>query len=122
MSYCRWSSDDYQCDVYCYESAEGFVTHVASNRRILVAPPPVPMPTTPALADWRAWWARDAAVQRLFDAATPTPIGLGHDGVSFTDATAADCACRLEALRAEGYNVPQYAIDALRAEHTEDQQ
>ena len=33
MSYCRWSSDDFQCDVYVYESvAGGFVTHVAANR------------------------------------------------------------------------------------------
>lgn len=28
MSYCRWSSDGGLCDLYCYEGAEGYVTHV----------------------------------------------------------------------------------------------
>ena len=32
MSYCRWSSDDFRCDLYIYESAAGFVIHVAANR------------------------------------------------------------------------------------------
>ena len=30
MAYCRWSSEDYQCDLYCYESKEGYVTKVAT--------------------------------------------------------------------------------------------
>ena len=32
MSYCRWSSNNYQCDVYVYESDLGFQTYVAGNR------------------------------------------------------------------------------------------
>lgn len=32
MSYCRWSTDDFTCDLYCYESSEGYVTHVASYK------------------------------------------------------------------------------------------
>ena len=43
-------------------------------------------------------------------------IGLPEDGETFNDATAGDCADRLEYLRALGYQVPQYAIDALREE------
>ena len=38
MSYCRWSSDRFQCDLYCYEDASGgWTTHVAGNR-----PEPIP--------------------------------------------------------------------------------
>ena len=33
MSYCRWSTDNFKCDLYCYEDVNGgFTTHVASNR------------------------------------------------------------------------------------------
>jgi len=33
MSYCRWSSGDWNCDLYCYEDARGgWTTHVAENR------------------------------------------------------------------------------------------
>ncbi len=34
MSYCRWSSDNFTCDLYCYEDARGgFITHVAGARQ-----------------------------------------------------------------------------------------
>ncbi len=33
MSYCRWSSDNTNCDLYCYEDCSGgFTTHVAGFR------------------------------------------------------------------------------------------
>ena len=32
MSYCRWSSMDFKCDLYVYEASDGIVIHVASNR------------------------------------------------------------------------------------------
>jgi hypothetical protein len=44
------------------------------------------------------------------------PIGLPHDGETFDDPTASDAADRLQMLKDSGYNVPQYAIDALREE------
>ena len=35
MSYCRFSSDNYACDVYVYESCYGgFDVHVASSRYV----------------------------------------------------------------------------------------
>ena len=34
MSYCRWSSDHFECDVYVYEDCSGgWTTHVAGRRR-----------------------------------------------------------------------------------------
>ena len=32
MSYCRFSDDDFFCDFYAYESADGFMLHVAASR------------------------------------------------------------------------------------------
>lgn len=32
MSYCRWSSDDFECDLYCYADVRGgYTTHVAGR-------------------------------------------------------------------------------------------
>lgn len=34
MSYCRWSSDNFECDLYCYSDVNGgYTTHVAGRRR-----------------------------------------------------------------------------------------
>lgn len=120
MSYCRFSTDDYQCDVYVYEDVSGgWTTHVASNR---VTPPGETRP--PPIG---AWWDRgeagvadfmdrDKLVTAWLETGERRPIGLPHDGGSFNDQDPGACADRLESLRAIGYNVPQSAIDALREE------
>jgi hypothetical protein len=113
MSYCRFSNDDFQCDVYCYaDISGGFTTHVASTRLVLddSLPPSVP------LDDFGAWCKRHEAVTQWVRNAERKPIGLPFDGEQFSDPTAAECVSRLEWLRGLGYNVPQYAIDSLNAE------
>jgi hypothetical protein len=120
MSYCRWSSDCHQSDVYVYADVQGgWTTHVAGRRRVPVKPVPAPPDNTYPDAvieywmecsrwvdDWTAWeWA-------------PVPA---HAGESFNDDTPGGCADRLEQLRAAGVNVPQYAIDRLREEAKEAQ-
>lgn len=118
MSYCRWSSDDFQCDVYVYEDVSGgFTTHVAGNRLVYANPLP---PEVPLDRDhFGAWMERHQAVMKMADEATRVEISLPHAGESFNDPTAAACADRLESLRELGYVVPQYAIDALREEAAE---
>ena len=111
MSYCRFSSEGFQCDVYVYESNEGWITHVASRRRATRAPE----------LDWstQALWEQTQAAQRAFldDPANPSlPIGLSNDGMTFRDATPGDCAAQLIRLKTMGYHVPQYAIDGLLEE------
>ena len=115
MSYCRWSSMDYQCDLYVYEHCDGgFVTIVAKNRVVFAEPLPSEVPFD---ADHcHEWYARHQQVMDLVGRSERRPIGLPHDGESFNDPSPADCADRLERLRALGYKVPQRAIDALRGE------
>jgi hypothetical protein len=108
MSYCRWSSDGFQCDVYVYESDAGWITHVAAKRRAARAPE----------LDWSTpeRWTQTQAAQRAFldDPNNPSlPIGLSEDGQTFCDASPAGCAAQLLRLKALGYQVPQDAIDAL---------
>lgn len=112
MSYCRFSSDNWKSDVYVYANVNGgWTTHVAANRT--VGDPPEEADLTQVNIDDGSWLASHKAAMAFLDAAERLPIGLPHDGASFCDATPGECADRLKALRAEGYHVPQYAIDDL---------
>lgn len=117
MSYCRWSSDDFQCDVYAYEHVHGgFMVHVASNRVVFKSPLPDFVPFGPGRIG--EFIARQQTVLAMVDSAECVKIGLPQDGANYWEPDAGACADRLERLRGAGYNVPQYAIDALRAEST----
>lgn len=119
MSYCRFSSNDFQCDVYVYEDVTGgFTTHVAANR--LVYSDPLPPRVDFDESRIAEWIARQQQVSKMIEEAHRVHIGLPHDGESFNDSDAASCADRLEQLRALGYIVPQYAIDTLREESNEE--
>lgn len=121
MSYCRWSSDDFQCDVYVYEDVSGgFTTHVKAGRPVPDETLPLPIPQDAWTVE--AWMARHEKVIEWVAGAKHELIRLPFDGKEFNDPTAADCADRLEWLRGLGYNVPQYAIDALREEAEEDEE
>lgn len=144
MSYCRWSSMNWRCDVYVYEDVSGgWTTHVAGRRRIIQPIPDIPLGWLPRFgATWSKetrkvvypskWHKRAAHMmfslsalwhkylhQPTMDLIPLRPIGLPHDGDSFNDGEPGECANRLESLRAMGYIVPQHAIDALREEQIE---
>lgn len=111
MSYCRWSSDGYQCDVYVYQSESGYETYVASRRRPQRIPDlrmTSPMDIEDSIRAQRA---------ALIDPANvPQPIGLSEDGASFNHETPRECAENLIRLKGLGYLVPQEAIEALMEE------
>lgn len=123
MSYCRWSSDDFACDVYVYEHvAGGWTTHVAKYRAMFdrsTLPPPVHLGPEYTKDEAAAFAERSRQLMDAATAADRVPIGLPHDGATFNDPTPGECATRLTRLRDAGYQVPQYAIDELRAEHEE---
>lgn len=114
MSYCRWSSNDHQCDLYIYEDARDlWVTHVASSRVQYIEPLPPPVN---AVTEWQRWMDRYATVSRLFDRSPHVPIGLPYDGQSFEDDSPGACADRVAMLRALGYQCPDHVEGALREE------
>lgn len=113
MSYCRWSSDDWACDVYVYEANEGYVTNVASARH--VHPEGTPCPTI----DIDNFAVTYEAQQFWLNEAELVPIDLPMDGQNFLKDTPGECAAALVELREMGYNVPQYAVDALNQEEQE---
>lgn len=141
MSYCRWSSDNWRCDVYVYEDVSGgWTTHVAGRKRVIPPIPDISYGWAPSFGGvWQPekrrvdyptrWHAAAAWVvfgflsfwhNRVHMASLRLiplrAIGLPHDGESFNDPTPFACASRLKHLRLLGYSVPQDAIDALLSE------
>lgn len=115
MSYCRWSSDGFSCDVYCYEHVHGgFMIHVARGRHVSDEPRPASMDSAIDKSP-EEFLAAYHAQQAWLNGAHIETIGLPHDGEDYCENTAGEAADRLEQLRAAGYRVPQYAIDELRA-------
>jgi hypothetical protein len=117
MSYCRWSSDDFQCDLYIYEDVNGgFTTHVAGNRVIYKVDLPDPVALTQETAS--QWAERHYEIMQILDDGEKierVPIDLPHAGETFNDETAGECADRVESLIALGYRVPDYVVKDLRA-------
>ena len=127
MAYCRWSSDGFRCDLYCYESNEGFITHVAAYRW-----------------SWHPWMSpySDSAVAvftgehndeekkilgerygRLSEAYNFTaddikqvPIDLPYAGETFIDDEVIDMHDRCMELRKLGYSVPKWVTDNMMEE------
>ncbi|WP_343638988.1 hypothetical protein [Roseateles sp.] len=143
MSYCRWSSDNFRSDVYVYENVSGYwTTHVAGRRRLI---PPIPefpyrwiprfggeyvqaerrvvYPSRTARLCASVFFAIVAGWNRLHYASLrlipSRALNLPHDGETLNDVSAAECAKTLILLRNLGYHVPQFAIEALRAEAEE---
>lgn len=111
MSYCRFSSDDWQSDIYCY-CGGNWVVHIAGNRVV------GDIPKTPELTNETipAYMEAHKAQMAFLGTCERQKIELPHAGESFDYDTAGDCADDLERLRSIGYHVPQYAIDELREE------
>ncbi len=122
MSYCRFSNDDYQCDVYTYQDvAGGWTTHVGSVRRLVTEtlPPRIaPLPGTNDV-DYLDWSRRESEVAAIIARSPTEPIGGPCDSQTYSDPTPGLAAVRLENLRTAGYRVPQRAIDALQREEGE---
>lgn len=120
MSYCRWSSDNWQCDLYCYEDCYGgWTTHVAGNRLVGDIPKanfPGPNATD---ADWTEFNKAHDAQMKWLETAKREDIGLPHDGESFNDPTLAEFKQRLLALRSIGYRFPDYVLEEVDQEMAE---
>lgn len=101
MSYCRWSSDRNQCDLYCYEDVHGgWTTHVAGRRREPI-PDDVLDPVSPEAAErfdfasakqWTddqkaAWQTAYDAWNDALDAAEMHTLKSPHAGQSYSDPT-----------------------------------
>lgn len=118
MAYCRFSDDDFRCDVYCYESERGFEIHVAARKYVSDEPFPKrpdhfwdlpPDEMREVLKRQREW----------IDHARLEPIGLGNDGETYFCPTPRDAALLLKSLEETGYRIPPVVIEILFDEEKE---
>jgi hypothetical protein len=115
MAYCRWSSNNFQCDIYIYSDVNGgYTTHVAANKTIGDHPKRLDI-TTPGITP-EQWLESNAALEKFLESAQRVPLGLPYDGKSYNDATPELAIARLEELKRVGYRFPDGVIDALREE------
>jgi hypothetical protein len=119
MSFCRFSDDNFKSDVYAYESADGFVVHVASNRVVGDVPARPSIADIPYIAPGEFSRAHQAQHEFL-ETAERAPIGGPYDGQSFRYATLRELHDGLLQLRADGYHVPQFALDDIEEELNEE--
>ena len=108
MSYCRWSSDGFRCDLYAYEDVGGeFVIHVAKYR----SDPPAPlMPWEcgeQAMTLWKHAYKGWSETRKL------VPIGLPHDGAIFSLDSEDEMFQKMHELRCAGYLVPEWVFPCL---------
>lgn len=120
MAYCRWSTDNFRCDLYCYESVGGYyATHVANMKWKEGYPLD---PPAECYKNGRYSRGEDAEADRLYDETDRKneqgrePIGGPHDGESFRDDTLEEFRDRLKYLRKCGYRFPKEVFDAIDEE------
>jgi hypothetical protein len=124
VSYCRWSSDYFRCDLYVYEHVYGgWTIHVAGSRIVWPEPPPeapeLPAGVTAESPELKAYMAWYRGFMDAVAVADRKLLNLPHDGETFSLETPGECADKIEELIGLGYNAPQYAIERLRAEQAE---
>ncbi len=114
MSYCRWSSDNFKCDVYCYEDVSGgWTTHVAASKAVGDIPP---ADDDLFMNDVEKWLLAHRKQMDFLATTERKPIGLPHDGKSFNDPDLQSFRGRLTMLKDAGYNVPAYVFETIDEE------
>lgn len=116
MSYCRWSSMGFMCDLYLYEAECGWQLHIASNR--MINPNPYPEfdfenITQEAVDEWNSAkekWHKDCVTEK---------IELPHAGERYNFDSPGECAEFLKELKTLGYVFPETIIGILEDEQKE---
>lgn len=117
MSFCRFSTNDFQCDLYCYEDCNGgFTTHIAKRRPIFTEPLPEPVEFKEGKV--AAWMVRHNKVMEMVMSCEFVTIDLPYSGQRFNDATVKEFCDRLIELRSIGYIFPFHIIDELSEAET----
>lgn len=111
MSYCRFSSDNWNSDIYCYESEMGIVINVAGSK----------IDGIPEIPSWGVVSAEKymeaMKVQRDYmdkHQSARREIGLPYDGQYFLCGSYQQAYEKLVELKEVGYNIPDYAIENMK--------
>jgi hypothetical protein len=116
MSYCRWSSMDFGCDLYVYDSVQGGIAIDVAAIRIVGDIPKVTSEMTADIAG--PYWIERKAQHEFLGKATRVPIELPYAGESFS-LSPGDAIAKLRELKALGYVFPGYVIEDIAADAAE---
>lgn len=118
MSYCRFSTNDFQCDVYVYgDTMGGWTTHVAGSRYVFNEPLP---PHIENIRDnIEAFVKREQEVMRIVEKASFERIDLPLAGESFFNLDRDSTVAKLCELRDLGYKFPYEIIQEIQEEDEE---
>ncbi len=112
MSLCRWSSQNWMCDLYVYHHYLGFVSvNVAANRIV------GDIPQEPLLSD-PDWVVKHRAVMAFLKDAKRESIGLKYAGETHDFPDPKEAANFLKELRELGYKFPDDVIEDLNNDAT----
>lgn len=122
MAYCRWSSNNFMCDLYVYMNCNGgWTIHVANNRTIK-EPPKVDWNLIHDEKKWKLLNKQRAKQSRFLDKAKRAKIGLKHDGESFYNLDYESTLKTLKMLHNEGYRFDYFYIaKAIIEDHIEEE-
>lgn len=117
MSYCRFSSLNWGCDLLVFDGATGITILVATHRYFSDTPCP-PMDPLPAGDDPDFAKKVTSTMMAAYDAqkewvakARPVLIGLPYDGAEYHGLDREEAAEVLANLMAAGYRMPHYLIE-----------
>lgn len=111
MSYCRFSSDYCNCDLYIYEDITGsYAMHIASSRYIFDRTPLIPTKTVEDFINNHDY------VKEALRTADVVDINLPYAGESFYFSKLSQVIEKVKELQALGYVVPSNIISSMEEE------
>jgi hypothetical protein len=114
MSFCRWSSNDFDCDIYSYWDASqgGITTHIA-GRRVIGEIPKVPDLLKSPIKDFVKAHRKQ---MKFLETCEREEIKLPFAGETFNDPDLKFFLKRLLELKEIGYHIPEDVIETVREE------
>lgn len=109
-SYCKWSTDNYQCDLCCYDGLSGGITIHVGTHRLKESPPALPSIENTDIDDFLDSFNRH---NEFMMTAVRVPIGLAYDGQTFRVKNEQIFLEKLELLKSAGYIFPHSLIQFL---------
>lgn len=123
MAFCRWSCDDFKCDLYVYADCYGgYTCHVAGTKILGDIPHFQIFTDGNGELDIDKTMAAKDAQHKFLETAERAPIGLSRDGESFNVGTAEELKDLVLDLGKEGYRYPDYLIEYIDEEIAEEKQ
>ena len=121
MAYCRWSSDNFKCDLYVFEVVGGgYQVHIAGTRVVGEVPPLMwPRLEPGELIEDDDFYLLEQSYKAqgdFLETAERVPIGLPWDNTSFWFQELGELRMFLNAAKTIGYQFPDEIFDIIEEE------